>query len=225
MDKTTANTLTLILRVPGAVSIVSLSPTFHIIQVHSFLKVIFGILSDRYGRKWPLVFNLILVAIFELGAGFAQTFPVFLALRSLFGIAMGGIWGLAAATALENLPVEVRGIASGILQEGYAVGCLLAATINLRLVPEVSTASVNGWRALFWTGSGLSLFAAAIRALLPESEFFLRAKQAEKASGTDTTQKTKIFIHQTKAMLKKHWLLFIYAVLLMTGKYSLLIPL
>jgi len=175
--------------------------------------VIFGILSDRYGRKWPLVYNLILVAILELGAGFVQTFPQFLALRSLFGVGMGGIWGLAAATTLENLPVEVRGIASGILQEGYAVGYLLAAIINLFLVPEVSP----GWRALFWTGSGISLFAAAIRALLPESEFFLRAKEAEKARGTDTTHKTRIFIHETKAMLKKHWLLCIYAVLLMTG--------
>jgi len=175
--------------------------------------VIFGILSDRYGRKWPLVYNLILVAILELGAGFVQTFPQFLALRSLFGVGMGGIWGLAAATALENLPVEVRGIASGILQEGYAVGYLLAAIINLFLVPEVQP----GWRALFWTGSGISLFAAVVRALLPESEVFLRAKEAEKARGTDTTHKTKIFIRETKAMLKKHWLLCIYAVLLMTG--------
>ena len=128
---------------------------------------------------------------------------------------MGGIWGLAAATALENLPVEVRGIASGILQEGYAMGYLLAAIINLFLVPEVSA----GWRALFWTGAGISLFAAAIRVLLPESEVFLKAKEAGKAGGTNTTQKTKIFIHETKAMLKMHWLLFIYAVLLLTGMY------
>jgi MFS transporter, SHS family, lactate transporter len=79
-------------------------------------QVVFGILSDRFGRKWPLVWNLVLVAILELGAGFVQTFPQFLALRSLFGIGMGGIWGLAAATALENLPVEACGIASGFLQ-------------------------------------------------------------------------------------------------------------
>ena len=178
-------------------------------------QVIFGILSDRYGRKWPLVYNLILIAILELGAGFVQTFSQFLALRSLFGIGMGGIWGLAAATALENLPVEVRGVASGILQQGYAVGYLFAAIVNLFLVPEVSA----GWRALFWTGSGISLFSAAIRALLPESEIFLKAKEAERARGTDTSHKTKIFIHETKVMLKKHWLLCIYAVLLMTGMF------
>ena len=156
----------------------------------------------------------------ELGAGFVHTFPQFLALRSLFGIGMGGIWGLSVATALENLPVEVRGIASGVLQQGYAIGYLLAAVIDLFLVPEVSP----GWRALFWTGSGISLFAAAVRALLPESEFFLKAKEAEVARGSDTTQKTKIFIRETKTMLKRHWLLYIYAVLLMTGMY-LLIPL
>lgn len=155
------------------------------------------------------------MAILELGAGFVQTFPQFLALRSLFGIGMGGIWGLAASTALENLPVEVRGIASGILQEGYAVGYLLAAVVNLFLVPEVPST----WRSLFFTCAGLSLFAALVRAVLPESEVFLKAKKLEEEQGTrrSTKEKTRIFLHETKEMLKKHWLLCIYAVLLMTG--------
>ena len=79
-------------------------------------------LSDRYGRKWPLVYSLILVAVLELGAGFVQTFSHSFAFRSLFGIGMGGVWGLAAGTALENLPVEVRAwYCHGILQEGYAL--------------------------------------------------------------------------------------------------------
>jgi MFS transporter, SHS family, lactate transporter len=172
-------------------------------------------LSDRLGRKWPLVVNLILVSILELGAGFVQTFRQFLALRSLFGIGMGGIWGLAAATALENLPVEARGIASGVLQQGYAVGYLLAAVINLTLVPDTK----SSWRSLFWTASGLSLFSAAVRAALPESPYFLKAKAIEAAKGTTTSTKTKIFIKETKVMLKKHWLLCIYAVLLMTGPF------
>ncbi|KAF8873013.1 carboxylic acid transporter [Gymnopilus junonius] len=159
-DITTAITLTLLFRSVGA--------------------VIFGILSDRFGRKWPLIWNLILVAILELGAGFVQTFKQFLALRSLL-----------------NLPVEARGVASGFLQEGYAVGYLLAAVINLFLVPEVSVS----WRALFWTASGVSVFAAFIRLLLPESEVFLRLKRWKRPG----------------EMLKKHWLLCIYAVLLMTG--------
>ncbi|KAG2344444.1 carboxylic acid transporter protein [Suillus weaverae] len=188
---TTALTLTLLFRPVGA--------------------IIFGILSDRFGRKWPLVANLLLCCVLELGTGFVNTFPQFLGVRALFGIAMGGIWGLASASALENLPVELRGIASGVLQEGYAVGYLIAAVINLTLVAQ------HGWRVLFWAGAGISFFAAVVRVFVPESAFFLRAKEQEMARGTNTSQKTKIFIKETKEMLKRHWFLCIYAVLLMTG--------
>ncbi|KAF5341471.1 hypothetical protein D9758_013940 [Tetrapyrgos nigripes] len=197
-DITTAITLTLLLRSAGA--------------------IIFGIISDRYGRKWPLVFNLILVAILELGAGFVNTFSQFLAVRSLFGIGMGGIWGLASATALENLPVEVRGLASGVLQQGYAVGYLIAAVIDLTLVPDKDAAlNGDGWRSLFWLASGISLFAAGMRALLPESAVFIKAKADAAARGANTKNKTKVFLRETGKMLKTHWLLCIYAVLLMTG--------
>ncbi|KAI0754720.1 MFS general substrate transporter [Daedaleopsis nitida] len=192
-DITTAITLTLLFRSLGA--------------------VIFGVISDRFGRKWPLVINLLLIAVLELGSGFVNTYPAFLGVRSLFGVAMGGVWGLAAATALENLPVEVRGLASGVLQQGYAVGYLLAAVINLTLVPDTATT----WRSLFWCAAGISAFSAFIRFLLPESEIFIRAKEAERARGATTTNKTKIFLRETGEMLKQHWLLCIYAVLLMTG--------
>jgi SHS family lactate transporter-like MFS transporter len=130
---------------------------------------------------------------------------------------MGGIWGLAASTALENLPVEARGIASGFLQQGYAAGYLIAAVNNLFLVPRVSA----GWRALFWTSCAISTSAAILRAVLPESEVFLRAKLAEKS--VDTSRKTEVFIQESKAMLKKHWLLCIYAVLLMAGVFLLIL--
>ncbi|KAK0452195.1 major facilitator superfamily domain-containing protein [Desarmillaria tabescens] len=191
-DITTAITLTLLLRVIGS--------------------IIFGILSDRYGRKWPLVFNLVLVAILQLGAGFVNTFSQFLAVRSLFGIGMGGIWGMAASTALENLPVEARGLGSGVMQQGYAVGYLLAACINLKLVPAVPA----GWRVLFWAASGISMFAAVLRALLPESEFFLKQKAREHGP-TDSMEKTKTFLKETGRMVRTHWLLCIYALLFMTA--------
>jgi SHS family lactate transporter-like MFS transporter len=128
---------------------------------------------------------------------------------------MGGIWGLAASTSLENLPVEARGLASGFLQQGYAVGYLLAACINLKLVPAVPA----GWRALFFTAAGMSLFAAVLRAFLPESEYFVKAKEEERQKGVHKTtgEKTRIFLREIKEMLKTHWLLCIYAVLLMTG--------
>lgn len=177
--------------------------------------LIFGVASDRFGRKWPLVINLVLVGVLELAAGFVNTFPQFLALRSLFGIGMGGVWGLAASTALENLPVEARGIASGFLQQGYAMGYLLAACINLKLVPAVE----DGWRALFWAASGITFFVAIIRAIVPESAVFLKAKEEERKRGDTrtTSEKSKIFVKELGAMLKQHWLLCIYAVLLMSG--------
>jgi SHS family lactate transporter-like MFS transporter len=170
-------------------------------------------MSDRFGRRWPLVINLFLCAGLELGAGFVTTFSQFLALRSLFGVAMGGVWGLASSTALENLPVEVRGLASGVLQQGYACGYLIAAVINLRVVPHTS----HSWRALFWASAAISGFAALVRLLVPESAVFLRVKALGRERGLTTGKKSRVFIHQAGAMLKKHWVLCIYAVLLMTG--------
>ncbi|KAF9222891.1 MFS general substrate transporter [Gyrodon lividus] len=190
---TTAITLTLLFRSVGA--------------------IIFGVLSDRFGRKWPLVCNLLLCSSLSLGTSFVNTFPQFLAVRSLFGVGMGGVWGLAASTALENLPVELRGLASGIVQQGYALGYLTAAVINLVLVPHSS----HSWRTLFWIASSVSFTTAIVRACIPESAVFLRAKAMEREKGSNTTEKTKIFLKETKEMLKSHWKLCIYAVFLMAG--------
>jgi SHS family lactate transporter-like MFS transporter len=159
------------------------------------------------------VANLLLCSSVQLGTSFVQSFQQFLAVRSLFGIAMGGVWGLASSTALENLPVEARGLASGVLQQGYAVGYLISALLNLFLVPKTH----HGWRVLFWTTSGISAFAALIRALIPESEVFLRAQAQERSAGGSTTKKSKVFIRRVGEMLKQHWALCIYAVLLMAG--------
>ncbi|KAI9456312.1 carboxylic acid transporter protein [Boletus coccyginus] len=190
---TTAITLTLLFRSIGA--------------------VVFGVLSDRFGRRWPLTFNLLLCCSLSLGTSFVQTYHQFLAVRSLFGIAMGGVWGLAASTALENLPVELRGLASGIVQQGYAVGYLFAAVVNLTIVPH----NPYKWRAMFWNSSSLFFTAAILRALLPESVVFLRAKATENGKNADSSKKTQIFFRELKEMLKRHWLLCIYAVLLMAG--------
>ncbi|THU85283.1 carboxylic acid transporter protein [Dendrothele bispora CBS 962.96] len=195
-EVTTAVTLSLLLRTVGA--------------------IIFGFLSDRFGRKWPLVANLLIVTILELGTSFVETFSQFLAVRSLFGIGMGGIWGLAASTALENLPVEVRGLASGILQEGYALGCVVAAIINLTLVPaKEATLGPDAWRSLFWVASGLSFFTALFTMMIPESQVFVKA--AEGSKGVSVRQKTQIFIQETRKVMKQHWGRFIYMCLLMSG--------
>ena len=158
-----------------------------------------------------MVINLLIISVLSLGSGLVQTFQQFLAVRSLFGIGMGGIWGLASASALENIPVEVRGIASGVVHHGYAIGYLIAAVIDLYLVPHTT------WRALFWTASGISAFAAVLRSLLPESEFFLRARGEEPDEDKLAQSKTSIFFHEVRQMVKNRWLRSIYVVMLASG--------
>lgn len=193
-DITTSITLTLLFRSVGA--------------------VFFGLVSDRYGRKWPLIGNLLLIAIFSLGTSFCKTFSQFLAVRSLFGLAMGGVWGLSAATALENAPAAPRGLLSGILQQGYAFGYLIAASVNLSPWMERQ----QDWRILFWLGAGLSVFGAIVRACLPESDIFIRAREEAKANpDTSGESKTKRFFVSFKDMLVTKWAICVYGLLLMTG--------
>jgi MFS transporter, SHS family, lactate transporter len=97
------------------------------LMLRSVGALIFGALSDRYGRKWPMIINLALFIVLELGSGFCNTLSEFLAVRSLYGIAMGGLFGPAAATALEDLPYDARGVLSGLFEQGYATGYLLAS--------------------------------------------------------------------------------------------------
>ena len=200
-DITRAITLTLLFRSVGA--------------------VIFGFLADRFGRKWVLVGNLVLVAVLELGSGFCDTYSQFLGVRSLFGIAMGGIWGQAASTGLENIPIDARGLLSGLLQQGYAVGYLLAAVINLTVVPD----SKYTWRSLYFIGAGFSLAAAIVRAFLPESRLFIAAKEKaarEKAEGRAPTEgaKAKAFFKEVWQMLKTNWLRWIWGICFMTGEFA-----
>jgi MFS family permease len=89
--------------------------------------ILFGLMADRFGRRPTLMVDIIAYSVFELASAFAPSLKVFLITRALFGIAMGGEWGVGAALAFETLPVEGRGSFSGLLQEGYAVGYLMAA--------------------------------------------------------------------------------------------------
>src|SRR6202049_2352864 len=89
--------------------------------------VIFGMLSDRYGRRGPLMANVVFFSVIELLCGFAPSYTFFLVMRGLYGIGMGGEWGVGASLAMETVPRRLRGIISGILQSGYSVGYLVAA--------------------------------------------------------------------------------------------------
>jgi len=117
-----------------------------VLMFRSVGSIAFGIAADRYGRKWPYVVNLILFIVLELGTGFCTTYQQFLGIRAIYGIAMGGLYGNAAATAIEDCPAAARGIISGMLQQGYAFGYLLATAFARGLVDTTS----HGWRPLYW---------------------------------------------------------------------------
>jgi SHS family lactate transporter-like MFS transporter len=106
---------------------------------------LFGLATDRLGRKWPFIVNDTLLIIFELTTGFCTKYQSFVACRVLFGIAMGGLYGNAASTALEDCPEPSRGLVSGMFQSGYSFGFLLATVFKYALANRTS----HGWRLLF----------------------------------------------------------------------------
>jgi SHS family lactate transporter-like MFS transporter len=126
--------------------------------------LLFGMMADRYGRRRPLMVNVLFFSTIELLCGFAPNFTVFFILRMLFGIGMGGEWGVGASLAMEHAPVRWRGVLSGILQSGYSIGYLLAAIAARVVLPNW------GWRAMFWVGGIPALLALYIRTKVPESE-------------------------------------------------------
>lgn len=160
---------------------------------------IFGWLGDRYGRRIPLMADIIFYSVMELLTAFAPNFTVFLILRALFGIGMGGEWGLGASLAMESLPREARGLFSGILQQGYAVGYLLAALVYWIVFPHF------GWRGLFIAGAVPAFLVIYIRARVPESPVWMRDRLRAKS-------RLKMSI-----LFRDHAALFIYAALLMTA--------
>jgi len=131
--------------------------------------LIFGLLADRYGRRIPLMADVIFFSMIELACGFAPNYVTFLVLRALYGIGMGGEWGVGASLAMESAPQRWRGILSGMLQSGYSVGYLLAALVNGILQPSPHVADWH-WRAMFWIGGVPALLALYIRTKVPESE-------------------------------------------------------
>ena len=158
--------------------------------------IIFGLLADRYGRRRPLMANVIFFSVVELLCGFAPNYTVFLLLRTIYGIGMGGEWGVGASLAMEAAPQKWRGILSGILQSGYSIGYLLAALAARFIEPSL------GWRAMFWAGGIPALLALYIRSKVPESE-------AWKQHRAPTT--TAIL-----RIVSQHWKAAIYLVLMMT---------
>jgi len=158
--------------------------------------LLFGLLADRYGRRIPLMANVIYFSAIELLCGFAPNYTTFLVLRALFGIGMGGEWGVGASLAMEAAPKRLRGVLSGLLQSGYPIGNLLAALAAKTILP------VWGWRPVFWVGALPALLALYIRTKVPESQ----AWKENRAATTGEVLRT----------VGKEWKRFAYLVVLMT---------
>jgi SHS family lactate transporter-like MFS transporter len=162
--------------------------------------LIFGTLADRFGRRGPLMASILLYSAFELASGFAPTFTIFVVLRAFYGIAMGGEWGVGAALSLESMPAEARGFFSGVLQQGYATGFLLAAIVFFLVEPHL------GWRAMFFVGAAPALLVVYIRAQIPESDAWKKQKADKGRAAGD-------LLH----VIRTQPGLFIYAIVLMAA--------
>jgi SHS family lactate transporter-like MFS transporter len=158
---------------------------------------IFGRAADRWGRRPTLMIDILLYSILEFASGFAPSLTVLIILRALYGVAMGGEWGVGASLTMETIPPHARGFVSGLLQSGYPAGYFMASIVYGLLFPYI------GWRGMFMVGVIPALLVLYIRRNVPESPSWSQAAAAERGS--------------TLTILKSHWRLGIYAVVLMTA--------
>jgi MFS transporter, SHS family, lactate transporter len=170
--------------------------------------LVFGVLADRYGRRPVLMFNIVSFSVIELACAFAPSLGALLILRALFGVAMGGEWGVGAALAFETLPTEGRGTFSGILQEGYAFGSILASAAFALFFHAI------GWRGLFILGASPALLVFYVQARVQESPVWVAAAQKRRANPHGEAFSHKI------AMINSFLPTFLFLVLLMTAFMS-----
>jgi SHS family lactate transporter-like MFS transporter len=162
-----------------------------------FGALLFGWLADKFGRRPILMIDILLFSVFEFASAFAPSLLVLLIIRTLFGFAMGGEWGIGASLVMESIPAKTRGIISGLLQEGYACGYLLASIAYYFLFDAI------GWRGMFMIGIIPALLVVIIRLWVKESPSF------EASRGTPRANPIGVLI--------KHWKTTLYVVVLMTA--------
>jgi SHS family lactate transporter-like MFS transporter len=153
-------------------------------------------MADRYGRRIPLMIDVIAFSVLSVATGLAPNFKTFLIVRALFGIAMGGEWGAGASLVMEKVAPKWRGLLSGVLQQGYTTGNLLASLAYFLIVPHF------GWRALFFVGGAPALLAFFIRRNVSESEVWERTRRKE--------------WRDLWAVIRANWKVFAYLVLFLT---------
>ena len=158
---------------------------------------LFGRAADRWGRRPVLMVDVALYSVLEFASGFSPNLTTLIVLRALYGVAMGGEWGVGASLTMESIPPQARGFASGLLQSGYPAGYFLASIVYGVLFQYI------GWRGMFMVGVVPALLLLYIRQTVPESPGFNRTLAA--TSG------------RTLEVLRRNWRLGIYAVILMTA--------
>ncbi len=158
--------------------------------------LVFGRLADRFGRKPVLMLDVTLYSVLGFATAFAPNLTAFLVIRALFGVAMGGEWGIGASLTMESIRTEARGAVSGLLQSGYPTGYLLAAVVYTFLYPLI------GWRGLFMVSAVPALLVIYIRKAVPESPGWSR----ERARATTIL-----------TVLRDHWRIALYGIVLMTA--------
>jgi SHS family lactate transporter-like MFS transporter len=156
---------------------------------------LFGRAADRWGRRPTLMVDVLLYSIIEFASGFSPNLTVLLVLRALYGVAMGGEWGVGASLTMESIPAHARGFVSGLLQSGYPTGYFLASIVYGLLFPII------GWRGMFMVGVAPALLVLYIRRNVPESPSWAPVRGQS----------------NTLTILKSHWRLGIYAIVLMTA--------
>ena len=170
--------------------------------------IIFGGLADRYGRKWPFIADCCLLIVFVLATGFCQTYGAFLAARTLFGVAMGGIYGNAAATALEDIPEAAQGLMSGLYQSGYPFGYIMASAFYRAFKDHTK----YGWRPLFWFGACPPVLLIIFRLYLPETNAFQKRGEFQNQQANMKGAASEVAI-----AVKNYWQIILYLSFLLTG--------
>ncbi|KAJ9196543.1 hypothetical protein DTO164E3_3396 [Paecilomyces variotii] len=168
--------------------------------------VVFGLIGDKFGRKWPIAVNLLILGILQIGTVNSKSFTQFIVVRFLFGIFVGGIYGNAISMALENCPLNARGLMSGIVQQGFSTGFVSAACINLVVGEETGP-----WETIFWIGAGFSMGIAALQTIAPESSLYIKSKSD---ISHETHRSMRIF-EAVKHAAVREWRLFLYCTILM----------
>ena len=184
-----------------------------VLMLRTVGAVIFGSIGDYKGRRWPYMINLGLLVVIQIGTGFVKTYEAFLGTRAAFGVAMGGLYGICAAEALSDAPTTARGVLSGLFQEGYAFGFLLATVFQR----AISDTTPHGWRSLFWFSAGPPVILIIWRFFTPETDSYQHQHERFEAGADAKHSKVKEFKAEANVALKNYWLIIIYLVFMMAG--------